>query len=400
MKISLFYKIKMSGESSKNSKTIQSTLNFPLLYTISKDKGKSKEINNLELKKQVNQKTLSNFVPSIVNKNLFKRNIKEVIGDDSNSNSNTDSDDNDTSSSDSEYEMEIDVNLPPNICDKEKKLRRNKYFLELITPKLIRCQCGKQIKLDRSYRDKNLITHARSNGCQIRSDRQVSVIKYFSKTLNQQSAATEQNSKACIGLTNEKIENYVIKSPAEFGGSKNDYVIAKRLFPKKFPENSKFSYSHLTSEESQQLKTTLRAYAKWIIEKETLSVRSIKCELFTLNTNKICNKCIKLKSNKNLLNALETVCIDFLLFFKSKLFIYIYTFIHRNVQQLKLQNIFQNIGKDTIRYDQILTLAKDNNSALYMRDVINVDKQDDSAAFRFFSSALLKQCQKNGIVDS
>ena len=67
--------------------------------------------------------------------------------------------------------------------------------------------------------------------------------KYFSKTSNQQSAAAEQNSKACIGLTNEKIENYVIKNPAEFGGSKNDYVIAKRLFPKKFPENSKFSYS-------------------------------------------------------------------------------------------------------------------------------------------------------------
>jgi hypothetical protein len=57
-------------------------------------------------------------------------------------------------------------------------------------------------------------------------------------------------------------------------------------------------------------------------------------------------------------------------------------------------------GKDTIRYDQIFTLAKDDNSALYMRDVINVDKQDDGAAFRFFSSALLKQCQKNGIVES
>ncbi|CAG8762685.1 16010_t:CDS:1, partial [Funneliformis caledonium] len=115
---------------------------------------------------------------------------------------------------------------------------------------------------------------------------QASVMKYFSKTSNQQSAA-EQNSKACIGLTNEKIENYVIKSPAEFGGSKHDFVIAKKLFPKKFPKNSKFSYSQLTSEELQQLKTTLHAHAKWIIEKETLSVRSIKCELFTLNTNKI-----------------------------------------------------------------------------------------------------------------
>ena len=47
---------------------------------------------------------------------------KEVICDNSNSNfnSNTDSNDDDTSSSDSEYKMEIDVNLPPNICNKEK----------------------------------------------------------------------------------------------------------------------------------------------------------------------------------------------------------------------------------------------------------------------------------------
>ena len=80
--------------------------------------------------------------------------------------------------------MKIDVNFPSNICDKEKKLRRNKYFLELITPKLIRCQCGKQIKLDQAYRDKNLITHAKSNSCQVRSNRQVSMLKYFSKASN------------------------------------------------------------------------------------------------------------------------------------------------------------------------------------------------------------------------
>ena len=50
------------------------------------------------------------------------------------------------------------------------------------------------------------------------------------------------------------------------------------------------------------------------------------------------------------------------------------------------------LGKDTVRYDQILTLAKDDNSALYMRDVINVDKQDDGAAYRTFCSSTLRQC--------
>ena len=58
------------------------------------------------------------------------------------------------------------------------------------------------------------------------------------------------------------------------------------------------------------------------------------------------------------------------------------------------------MNNDTVRYDQILSLAKESDSALYMRDVVNVDKQDDGAAFRFFSSAVLTQCQKDGNIES
>jgi hypothetical protein len=56
------------------------------------------------------------------------------------------------------------------------------------------------------------------------------------------------------------------------------------------------------------------------------------------------------------------------------------------------------LGKDTVRYDQILAIAKVENSALFIRDVVNVDKQDDGAAYRFFSSAVLTQCQEDGII--
>ena len=35
-----------------------------------------------------------------------------------------------------------------------------------------------------------------------------------------------------------------------------------------------------------------------------------------------------------------------------------------------------------------------------MRDVINVDKQDDGAAYRFFSSAVLNQCQEDSTIKS
>ena len=39
------------------------------------------------------------------------------------------------------------------------------------------------------------------------------------------------------------------------------------------------------------------------------------------------------------------------------------------------------LGTGTARYDQILTLSKMPDSVLYKRDVENVDRQDDDAAF-------------------
>ncbi|PKB94379.1 hypothetical protein RhiirA5_303446 [Rhizophagus irregularis] len=47
-------------------------------------------------------------------------------------------------------------------------------------------------------------------------------------------------------------------------------------------------------------------------------------------------------------------------------------------------------GNSTVRYDQLCNLAKKENSALRIRDVYNVNKQDDSAAFRIFHSQLLR----------
>ena len=57
-------------------------------------------------------------------------------------------------------------------------------------------------------------------------------------------------------------------------------------------------------------------------------------------------------------------------------------------------------GNSTVRYDQLCNLAEKENSALCIRDVYNVDKQDDGAAFRVFHSQLLRMCQDNGVIDS
>ena len=57
--------------------------------------------------------------------------------------------------SDDEYN-EFPLDGEPYMCLKEKKLRRHKYFFQLINPKLIRCICGKELKLDKRYSVKNL----------------------------------------------------------------------------------------------------------------------------------------------------------------------------------------------------------------------------------------------------
>ena len=49
------------------------------------------------------------------------------------------------------------------------------------------------------------------------------------------------------------------------------------------------------------------------------------------------------------------------------------------------------LGNCPVLYKQLLFLAKENGHSIYIRDVVNTDKQDDGAAFRTFHSELLKQ---------
>src|ERR1044072_3452218 len=146
----------MSVEASKKAfKTvIQSTLNFPILFT--KDNGRekfkisTKNSNYKETQKVTVQQTLfDNFI-----KNTNKRKIEDIVSsesenedgsdeDESNENGSDDDGSNDDGSDDGgiegnesssfelEYKLHDDlVNFPPNICDDEKKLRHNKFFFK------------------------------------------------------------------------------------------------------------------------------------------------------------------------------------------------------------------------------------------------------------------------------
>ncbi|RGB23509.1 hypothetical protein C1646_806418, partial [Rhizophagus diaphanus] len=55
-------------------------------------------------------------------------------------------------------------------------------------------------------------------------------------------------------------------------------------------------------------------------------------------------------------------------------------------------------GNDTIHYDQLLELAQFPNSPICVRDVCNVDKQDDAATYQTFHSDLISICHKDGIL--
>jgi hypothetical protein len=134
----------------------------------------------------------------------------------------------------------------------------------------------------------------------------ISVRKFFSVD---NSPVHNQKTKACIGLTNDKIKNYIMKSPVEFGGSKSIIKVSRILFPNKFPENKPFSHTKLTEEENLRLQQHLRMNAKWLLERNTLNVRSTSCYKFTPDKSQICYNCKKLEKNRRFMTAINVVYI-------------------------------------------------------------------------------------------
>ena len=53
------------------------------------------------------------------------------------------------------------------------------------------------------------------------------------------------------------------------------------------------------------------------------------------------------------------------------------------------------LGNNVILYRHLLTLAQAENHAIYIWDVVNVDKQDDGATYRLFHSDVLEQICQN-----
>jgi hypothetical protein len=67
--------------------------------------------------------------------------------------------------------------------------------------------------------------------------------------------------------------------------------------------------------------------------------------------------------------------------------------------QIHYETRLITFGNSTVCYDQLCDLVKKENSGLCIRDVYNVDKQDDGAVFHVFHSRLLEMCQDNGVIN-
>ena len=55
------------------------------------------------------------------------------------------------------------------------------------------------------------------------------------------------------------------------------------------------------------------------------------------------------------------------------------------------------LGNNVVLYRHLLNLAQSPNHALYIRNVVNVDKQNDKAAYRVFHLDILAQIHQNGL---
>ncbi|CAB5196746.1 unnamed protein product [Rhizophagus irregularis] len=184
--------------------------------------------------------------------------------------------------------------LQTNIDKLRNKLHANKYFMEEITPELVRCKCGKEIRLDRKFRDKNLTTHGELSNCKYSNEGQQSIKVFFKpKKIRVEEENIIVKNVACKGLFEDKYREYVLNSPVEFGGSIRSDIAAKELFPEIVKANLRLK--SLGKMRCADLKNYLRTHAIWILDKTTLSVRSKTCKNFTTRESSIYDECDKLR---------------------------------------------------------------------------------------------------------
>ncbi|CAB4374451.1 unnamed protein product [Rhizophagus irregularis] len=116
----------------------------------------------------------------------------------------------------------------------DERLRYNQLkvhpnFFKLINSKSVQCICGKQVKLDKTYRVKNLETHASGSGCSFQngtSKGQPSILNFVKKRSLKfdEDTSVQKSYVSCQGLNGDKYLDYILLTPTQYRGGKRDYI--------------------------------------------------------------------------------------------------------------------------------------------------------------------------------
>ncbi|CAG8754772.1 2561_t:CDS:2 [Rhizophagus irregularis] len=188
------------------------------------------------------------------------------------------------------------------------QLKAHQNFFKLINSKTVQCKCGKQVKLDKTYRVKNLETHASGSGCLFQNStnkRQFSILNFVKRPLEiDENIPVQISPISCQDLNDDKYLDYILLTPTQYGGGKRDYIVAYNLFPNKFSGRKGFSRNKLTPEEKIIWRRELLLTFKWRIDKDLKAIFSMNCERKIRHPSGICINCQAIRDNAHFKRAL------------------------------------------------------------------------------------------------
>ncbi|CAG8737615.1 10932_t:CDS:1 [Funneliformis mosseae] len=125
-------------------------------------------------------------------------------------------------------------------------------FDKMIDSKTVRCKCGVEVRLDRSFKITNFERHINSCNCILDVDNQPNLYLFFDQSKDAQGEREEEFLELlpCTSLFGGLYTKYATNSPAFFGRGKRPKVIEKTIFPDKFSQDTPFSRKKLNKDQT------------------------------------------------------------------------------------------------------------------------------------------------------
>ncbi|PKC03286.1 hypothetical protein RhiirA5_424001 [Rhizophagus irregularis] len=145
-------------------------------------------------------------------------------------------------------------------------------------------------EVENTMDDDDIIT-VDKNDEEINGEGNVNIEIIISPETNQ----TDRKRKPYLGLHSDLIAKYVDRTPASYGGACRVEVIAKEMYPKKFPH--KFTKKKLKLFQKHALNQKIYAESQWCVDNDCVAMRAKECIGYSESEKTICDECLTLKYN-------------------------------------------------------------------------------------------------------